>query len=738
MKKTTSGFTIVEIIVVIVIIGVLAAITILSYDRIESHKRDVQRVSKTTVLATALEKYYDENNEYPSCSAVSGPAATVITTLLPGLDADILQSPGRPSGETNSIRCSDLTAGNDGSDYFSYTGDSSADCASGVACLAWTIKYKEEATGEVKTIKSLRQAESYTSGTIALTATATGQSSINLQWNAVSGAVSYNIERSLNSSLTNNTNSSSTTASSLQTGLAPGTTYYFHVQPVTTTNVGSFSNTASATTNQLSKPSLSVSPASSRAAMTVTWSAISGANQYIIQRATNSGFTAGLQSFTQTTVNLTDSGVTPGTTYFYRAKAINTTNNGDSDWSSTASSKIAWICSDKGYQGAYPACTLIFDSINGNVRVNCATTDGVAYCWGKDQAAGYGYSGIINSSTPAKLPVGEIGAKVVSSVSADSGGGCAIAEGGLYCWGAMRDGFGNTYYNSTTKASTPKRVTGGLESMTVTDFSVAANNTCAVANGGAYCWGNNNYGQLGNGSSGNIVFTPTRVGGLLSGKVVTAITSDLQSTCAIAGGSAYCWGYNTQNELGNGTNTQSNSPVAVGGLSGRTLTQINMSNSHTCVLATTGAASCWGWGYVNYDNTIPNNRFASGSFAQSSTAVAIPQSSGAFGSQAITDVRSSTGWTRCVLAANNNAYCWGEGYAGRLGNGSTASSTSPVQVVRDTNIIGSRSISQLSGHCVLAGGDAFCWGMNDSGQLGNGTTTAQSRPVEATATAPSF
>ena len=76
MRESKSGFTIVELLVVMVIIGILTALGVLSYSKIQASTRDYQRSSKITIIAESLEKYYDQNGEYPSCTAMASPSAT--------------------------------------------------------------------------------------------------------------------------------------------------------------------------------------------------------------------------------------------------------------------------------------------------------------------------------------------------------------------------------------------------------------------------------------------------------------------------------------------------------------------------------------------------------------------------------------------------------------------------------------------------------------------------------------
>ena len=118
--------------------------------------------------------------------------------------------------------------------------------------------------------------------------------------------------------------------------------------------------------------------------------------------------------------------------------------------------------------------------------------------------------------------------------------------------------------------------------------------------GAAYCWGYNNWGQLGDGSTADSsVPVAVDTSGVLAGKTLTQISANYGSTCALdTSGAAYCWGYNYYGELGDGSTADSSVPVAVdtsGALAGKTLTQITAGGFHACALDTAGAAYCWGY-----------------------------------------------------------------------------------------------------------------------------------------------
>ena len=169
MRKTTSGFTIVEILVVISIIGILTAIGFASYSSIQSGTRDHERSSQITIISEALEKYYDQNGEYPSCTAMIDTPGNIVKNTLKGLDPAVFTAPNSTSG-TNSISCSDLASG---SNNFAYIGDGSSACLTdNIACLQYTLKYNEESSGAPRQVNSRRTA-SIASGAVVAPSTPT-------------------------------------------------------------------------------------------------------------------------------------------------------------------------------------------------------------------------------------------------------------------------------------------------------------------------------------------------------------------------------------------------------------------------------------------------------------------------------------------------------------------------------------------------------------------------------------
>ena len=336
------GFTLIELIVVIAIIGILATISLVGFNRYQADTRDARRASSASVIAEALEKYYDANGEYPSCSAVT--SSTVTTNTLKGIDASTLIAPQATSGQANSIQCTSagFTLATNGPDFFEYQGDGSPDCAGTGSCLNFTLKYKDETDGQIKTISSRRNTALATSGNIIdLRANSTSFSSIALSWTAVSNASGYVIQVSTDSSFVGGlAQTSSPTAGATVTKFGAGTTliagntYYFRVAPANGTSQGAWSNTAQATTRSLATPVVTAT-ANSSTQVTISWPTVQYATSYNVQRSTVSDFSSGVVSSSQTAGSGTQTTVytdeAPGLTHYYRVQAVATGDT--SDWS---------------------------------------------------------------------------------------------------------------------------------------------------------------------------------------------------------------------------------------------------------------------------------------------------------------------------------------------------------------------------------------------------------------------
>jgi alpha-tubulin suppressor-like RCC1 family protein len=343
----------------------------------------------------------------------------------------------------------------------------------------------------------------------------------------------------------------------------------------------------------------------------------------------------------------------------------------------------------------------------GDVHTCALSATGAATCWGWN---GYGQVGDGTASTRL-IPVGVAGlGKGVVSVSAGAEHSCALSvEGGVMCWGS------NTQGQTGTRNSEPTAVDGRGLSAGITQVSTGANHSCAVTGGGgAACWGDNREGQLGTEIS-TPRGAPTQVAGLTSG--ISRLSAGYSHTCAVTtSGEVKCWGGNSEGQLGDGTtNVNQRLPVAVRGLPAGVVS-VSTGIWHTCALTGAGGVKCWGNNtYGQLGDGTTTNRRAPTDVVGMTTGVA----------------RLSThGWHTCAVKTDSGVYCWGSNYWGQLGDGTRLDRSVPVAVSGLTS--GAAMVSAAYSHtcAVTVSGGARCWGSNDVGQLGDGTTTERVTPVE--------
>ncbi len=258
---------------------------------------------------------------------------------------------------------------------------------------------------------------------------------------------------------------------------------------------------------------------------------------------------------------------------------------------------------------------------------------------------------------------GVLAGKIVTAINAGGSFTCAVSDGRAYCWGG--NSYGQLGNNSTTASSVPVAVdtTDKLAGRTVTAIAAGAYHSCVVADSKAYCWGYNVFGQLGNNSTtASSVPVAVDTTGTLAGQTVTAITAGDRHTCAVAQGRAYCWGQNAYGQLGNNTTTDSKVPMSVdtsGLLNGQTVTAIAGDGYHSAVLAAaapqppTAVTGAPGDGQVSVSWAAPGDD--GGSPILDYTVTAIPGGAGCTTSSttcAVSGLANGTGYTFTVTARN--------------------------------------------------------------------------------------
>ena len=423
--------------------------------------------------------------------------------------------------------------------------------------------------------------------------------------------------------------------------------------------------------------------------------------------------------------------------------------------------------------------------------------EGSLWCWGDNQFGQLGDETIVNQSKPVKIGIAMDWRVIV----AGNGFTCALKrEGSLWCWGSKpmqidaaldwqgiatggsnicslkRDGslwcwgtndYGQLGNGGTLSQSKPVQIDASRDWQAITS---RAYHTCALKKEGSlWCWGRNNVGQLGDGTivDDSMLWqmrtTPVQIGSALDWQTITA--GDFH-TCALKNNSSlWCWGYNLQGQLGDGSTVNQSKPVQIG--TAFDWQTIAAGDLLTCALKKDGSLWCWGTDR-SPDQIIsqPSTPVQIGmdmdwrAIAVSSYRICALKKEGSLwclrniGSALLADgtreavqyqpeqIGISMDWQTiamspyhtCVIKVEGSLWCWGKNDYGQLGNGTTFGSfydlSTPegmVQVDMDRDW---QAIAVGPSHtCALKKeGSLWCWGRNTSGELGDGTTVTKGEP----------
>ena len=308
----------------------------------------------------------------------------------------------------------------------------------------------------------------------------------------------------------------------------------------------------------------------------------------------------------------------------------------------------------------------------------------------------------------------------IASLSLGASHSCAVTSaGGVLCWGDDtygQVGDGSADYNGRYAPAAVAGLSAGVAAV-----SAGAYHTCAVTSaGGVKCWGRGDSGQLGDGSTATMRTVPVEVVGLSAGVVAVAAGTD--HTCALlSSGGVRCWGDNSAGQLGIGSSTSQPVPVDVSGL-GSGAYSVSSGNQFTCA-ATPAGIWCWGLG--------GSGQLGNGGTKNQSLPASVQD---AF-SSGVSSVSAGSSHACAVLNAGG-VKCWGDNYYDQLGEGSASSrELAPVDVAGLSFAEGRGPVAAVaagSGHtcALLRTGGVMCWGANSAGQLGLGNNPDyQSSPV---------
>jgi len=377
------------------------------------------------------------------------------------------------------------------------------------------------------------------------------------------------------------------------------------------------------------------------------------------------------------------------------------------------------------------AATGIWKSVQLAYTGACGLTkSNTPLCWGTNEAGQLG-TGVVASPTRSLVPRPVTTSQKFQDLRIQYAHACGTtAQGPMYCWGLNSSGqlgVAKTVTATCPTASAPctPNVTAVPGATVFSSVTVGFFHTCGLSAGKAYCWGANTEGQLGIGTiDGDEHSAPTPVAG---GLTFASISAGFRYTCGVtASNQGYCWGYNYYGELGNGTRTPTGTPTPVAG--GLAFASITASSAYTTcgITAVTQVAYCWGW---NEAGQLGNNKTDSLSVVPDRIS----------GSQVFTSISPSNFHT-CGIATTGAAYCWGANPDGELGIGQqTPPANCGASLVRC-----SRTPLQVSGNLTFSSlttnnfntcgvttlGGAFCWGLNGNGEFANGTTTKSDVPIQ--------
>lgn len=344
---------------------------------------------------------------------------------------------------------------------------------------------------------------------------------------------------------------------------------------------------------------------------------------------------------------------------------------------------------------------------------NCALLNNRSVkCWGYNQYGQLGNYMVLNENEPVLVD----GLRDVIQVAAGTYHSCAlISDGTVQCWGRGNSGqLGFEIIENKPEQFTPEEIS---DLTSVIQIGAGEFHTCALLqNGTIKCWGQNQHGQLGDGTS----FARTPPNLVLDIDNAKQITVGMNHNCALLEDrTVKCWGAGLKGQLGTGIVGNQNKPTTVIELS--EVAAVSANGLHTCAILKNESVRCWGQGFYN--------QLGNGDSTEDQLKpVAVKGELCCIEDIDVAPQISAGGAHTCVLDHGGFVWCWGDGYYGKLGNGLTDDQSHPVLA---QNASASIQISSGIQHTcsTIYDGTAKCWGWGKFGQLGDGDQQDRNTPV---------
>lgn len=387
----------------------------------------------------------------------------------------------------------------------------------------------------------------------------------------------------------------------------------------------------------------------------------------------------------------------------------------------------------------WPAPPTGVQGVAAGMAHSCVRAAGQVRCWGENLRGGLGDGTRIDRFRPVVVldEAGQVPLQGVRAVTAGDRRTCALLrDGEARCWGDNHDGAIGDGTTASRELPTAVSGAGGSGHLGgVTQIATGHHHTCAVLrNGQARCWGANGAGQAGDGTITSSRLHPrTVLNGAGTGPLtgVVQIAAGAHHTCArMLSGRVRCWGENENGQVGDGSTADRMLPTLVVDESGTRplegVVRIVAGARHSCALLETGQVRCWGFnagGALGAGVPEPQRRVP----------VVVSNTTGRQPLTRVVDLAAGL-LSTCARLTNAQLRCWGYNRDGNLGDGTRVNRSRPV-VVLDPS--GTRALSGalqivVGGYhgCARLGQDQVaCWGRNETGQVGDGTNHARYLPV---------